>query len=117
MPVAVKLVLGALALWGTIYAFAALAGDFAVVAPPFSGRVTPSGMEAFVIHVHAFVALAIFLIEAWIALNLSSLPVSKRVAWVFGMMFFYPLAVPAFWYLYIWRGRPARKPSSPAGPH
>jgi hypothetical protein len=116
MPVAVKLVLGAMALWGTVYAFAALAGDFAVVASPFSGRVTPSGMEAFIIHVHAFVALAIFLIEAWIALNLASLPVSRRVIWVFGMMFFYPFAIPAFWYLHIWRGPRAQKSASLAEP-
>lgn len=114
MPVAVKLALGAMALWGTVYAFAALAGDFAVVTSPLSGRVAPSGVEAFVIHVHAFVALAIFLIEAGIALSLPSLPVSRRVAWVFGMMFFYPIAIPAFWYLHIWRSRPAGNPPASA---
>jgi hypothetical protein len=35
---------------------------------------------------------------------MQSMRVGHRVGWVFGMMFFYPLAVPAFWYLYIWRG-------------
>jgi hypothetical protein len=98
MPVAVKLALGALALWGTVYAFAALAGDFALV-----------------IHLHAFAALAAFLIEAGIALNLGSLPVSRRVIWVFAMMFFYPFAIPAFWYLHIWRSRPAGGPPASAG--
>jgi hypothetical protein len=110
MPVAVKLVLGVLALWGTVYAFAALAGDFAVVSATREGR---SGMESFVIHVHAFAALAAFLAEAGIALNLGSLPVGRRVSWVFAMMFFYPFAIPAFWYLHIWRG-PPRTPSAPA---
>jgi len=115
MPVPVKIVLGVMALWGTVYAFAALAGDFAVVAPPSSGHVTPSGMEAFIIHVHAFNALAVFLIEAWIALNLAWLPVAQRVSWVFAMMFFYPLAIPAFWFLHIWRNPPARKSSAGSG--
>jgi hypothetical protein len=102
-----------MALWGTVYAFAALAGDFALSPPPGSGHVTPPGLEAFVIHLHAINALAIFLIEAGIALGLRSLPVTHRVAWVFGMMFFYPLAIPAFWYLYIWR-RPAAAAPPPA---
>jgi len=112
MPVPVKIVLGVMALWGTVYAFAALAGDFAIVTPPLSGHVTPSGMEAFVIHIHAFNALAVFLIEAGIALSLARMPVPQRVSWVFGMMFFYPLAIPAFWYLHVWRNPPARKPAT-----
>jgi hypothetical protein len=77
--------------------------------------VTPSGMEAFIIHLHAFNALAVFLIEAWIALNLAWLPVAQRVSWVFAMMFFYPLAIPAFWFLHIWRNPPARKSSEGGG--
>lgn len=116
MPVPVKIVLGVMALWGTVYAIAALAGDFAVVAPPHSGHVTPSGMESFIIHLHAFNALAVFLIEAWIALGAAWLPVSQRVSWVFAMMFFYPLAIPAFWFLHIWRNPPARKSSEGGRP-
>jgi hypothetical protein len=114
MPVQVRIVLGLMALWGTLYALAALAGDFALSPPPGSGHVTPSGVEAFVIHLHALNALAILVILAAIALGLQSLPVTRRVAWVFGMMFFYPLAVPAFWYLYVWRGAARREPPSPA---
>ncbi len=110
MPTAVKLVLGVMVLWGTVYAFAALAGDFAVSPPPGSGQVKPSGLESLIIHIHAFNALAIFLIEAFVALNLSRLPLSRRMIWVFMMMFFYPVAIPAFWYLHIWRA-PAERPS------
>jgi hypothetical protein len=104
MLVPVKIVLGLMALWGTVYAFAALAGEFALSPPPGSGHVTPSGLEAFIIHLHAANALGIFLIEAAIALGMQSMRVGHRVSWVFGMMFFYPFAIPAFWYLYIWRG-------------
>ncbi len=107
MPVAVKLVLGLMTLWGTVYAFAALIGDFALVPPPGSGRVAPSGLEAFVIHLNAANALLIFLIHAFLVLNLGSLRVSRRVTWVFVMMFFYPIALPAFWYLHVWRAPPA----------
>jgi len=111
MPVPVKIVLGVMALWGTVYAFAALAGDFAVVTSPRDGHVMPSGAEVFIIHIHAFIALAVLLIEAGIALGLARMPVTRRVAWVFGMMFFYPFAIPAFWYLHIWRNPPARESS------
>jgi hypothetical protein len=110
VPVLLKLIIGLMAAWGTVYALMALAGDFALSPEPGSGHVTPSGLEAFLIHVHAANALAVFLIEAAIALTLPRLPVSRRVTWVFGMMFFYPLAVPAFWYLHIWRTPPGRKP-------
>ena len=113
MPVAIKVLLGAMAAWGTLYALAALAGDFAVAPPPGSGHVQPTGLEATVIHLHAANALAIFLIEAAIALRLGSLPLVRRVTWVFGMMFFYPLAIPAFWYLHIWRA-PAAAPDPPS---
>ena len=116
MPVPVKIVLGAMALWGTVYAFAALAGDFAVVASPRDGHVTPSGMEVFIIHIHAFIALTVFLIEAGIALGMGRMPVPRRVAWVFAMMFFYPLAIPAFWFLHIWRNPPAPKSSEGGRP-
>jgi hypothetical protein len=108
MPTPVKIVLGLMTLWGTVYAFAALIGDFALVPPPGSGRVEPSGLEAFVIHLNAANALLIFLIQAFLALNLGTLRVSRRVTWVFIMMFFYPIALPAFWYLHIWHAPQAR---------
>jgi hypothetical protein len=111
MPVPLKIVLGVMALWGTVYAVAALTGDFAVVTSERDGHVTPSGMEVFVIYIHAFVALAALLIEAGIALSLPRMPVFRRVTWVFAMMFFYPVAIPAFWYLHIWRRPPVHRSS------
>jgi hypothetical protein len=110
MPVAVKLLLGLMTLWGTVYAFAALVGDFPLVSPPGSGRVEPSGLEAAVLYLHAANALLIFLIDAFLVLNLGSLRVSRRVTWVFVMMFLYPIALPAFWYLHIWRAPRATAP-------
>ncbi len=110
MPAAVKILLGLMTLWGTVYALAALIGDFALVPPPGSGRVRPSGLEALVLYLHAANALAIFLIDAYLALNLGTLRVSRRVTWVFVMMFLYPIALPAFWYLHIWRAPQASAP-------
>lgn len=110
MPVPLKIIIGLMAVWGAVYALMALAGDFALDPEPGGGHVTPSGVEAFLIHLHAANALAVLLIEAAIALTLPGLRVSRRVTWVFGMMFLYPLAVPAFWYLHIWRTPPARRP-------
>ena len=113
MPVAVKLILGAMTLWGVVYSFVSLSGgDYALVPAPGSGRSEVSGLESFIIYVHALNALAILLIFAFIALNLRSLPVGRRVAWVFLFLFFYPISMPAFWWLHIWR---SPRPVPPTG--
>jgi hypothetical protein len=113
MPVAVKLVLGLMTVWGVVYSFVALSGgDYALVPGPGSGREAVSGLESFIIHLHALNALAILLIFAFIALNLQRLPVAHRVGWVFGFLFFYPIAMPAFWWLHVWRA-PRRPPPPP----
>ena len=103
MPVPARIVLGLMALWGVVYAFVALAGDYALVPAPGSGRAEVSALETLVIYVHALNALAILLIFSAIAFGLRSMPVAHRVGWVFLFLFFYPLALPAFWWLHIWR--------------
>jgi hypothetical protein len=112
MPVPVKLILGLMTLWGVVYAFVALAGDYALVPGPDSGRAEVSALESVVIHVHALNALAILVILSAIALASRSMPVGYRVAWVFAFLFFYPLALPAFWWLHVWRS-PRRQPDEP----
>ena len=62
MPVPVKLILGLMTLWGVVYAFVALAGDYALVPGPDSGRTEVSALESAVIHAHALNALAILVI-------------------------------------------------------
>ena len=111
MPVAVKLILGAMTLWGVAYSFIALSGDYALVPAPGSGRAEVSGLESFIIYVHALNALAILLIFAFIAFASRSMPVGYRVAWVFSFLFFYPISMPAFWWLHIWRSPRAPRPS------
>jgi hypothetical protein len=115
MPVPVKVILGLMAAWGVAYSFIALMGDYALVPPPGSGRAEVSALEASVIYLHALNALVILLIFSFIAFNLRRLPVGHRVAWVFGFLFFYPISLPAFWWLYIWRA-PRSAPPAPAPP-
>jgi len=103
VPAAVKMVLGLMAAWGVAWAFVALSGDYALVPGPGSERAEVSGAESFFIHLHALNALAILVIFSGIALGLKSMPVVHRVAWVFGFLFFYPVSLPAFWWLHIWR--------------
>ena len=112
MPIPVRIVLGLMALWGVVYSFIALSSDYALVPAPGSGRTEVSALESFIIHVHALNALAIFLIFTFIVLASRSLPVLQRVIWVFLFMFFYPIALPAFWWLHIWR-TPRPPPSPP----
>ena len=115
MPVAVKVILGLMTAWGVAYSFIALAGDYALVPAPGSGRAEVSALESFVIYVHALNALAILLIFVFIVLASRSVPVTHRVAWVFGFLFFYPIALPVFWWLHIWRA-PRQPPPDPAPP-
>lgn len=116
MPVPVKVILGLMAAWGVAYSFIALSGgDYALVPSPGSGHAVVSALESFIIHVHALNALVILLIFSYIALASRSMPVGYRVAWVFGFLFFYPIALPAFWWLHIWRS-PRRAPPAPAPP-
>jgi hypothetical protein len=116
MPVPVKLILGLMTVWGVVYSFIALSGgDYALVPGPGSGRAEVSALESFIIHVHALNALVILLIFSYIALASRSLLVAYRVAWVFGFLFFYPVALPAFWWLHIWRARRSAPPA-PAPP-
>jgi len=116
MPVPVKLILGLMTVWGVAYSFIALSGgDYALVPGPGSGRAEVSALESFIIHVHALNALVILLIFSYIALASRSLLVAYRVAWVFGFLFFYPIALPAFWWLHIWR-TPQRAPPAHAPP-
>jgi hypothetical protein len=65
---------------GTVYAFPALSGDFALSPAQGSSRVTPSAVEAFVIHLHVANAFAIGLIGAAIAPSLARSLVARRVA-------------------------------------
>jgi len=112
MPVGVKIVLGLMMLWGVVYTFVALNGDYALVPAPGSGRAAVSPLETFIILVHALNALVILLIFSAIAFGLKRLPVFQRVTWVFAFVFFYPLALPAFWWMHIWRAPRAAAPGA-----
>ena len=70
MPLRIKLVLGFMTVWGVVYAFIALSGDYALVPAPGSSRSEVSGIDAFFIHFNAANALLIFLIYTFIVLGL-----------------------------------------------
>ncbi len=112
MPLRIKLVLGFMTVWGVVYAFIALSGDYALVPAPGSSRSEVSGIDAFFIHFNAANALLIFLIYTFIVLGLRSMPVARRTLWVAGFAFFYPIALPAFWWLHIWRAPRVAPPAS-----
>lgn len=108
MPLAIKLVLGVMTVWGVAYAFLSMTGEYALTMPPGSAAPERLPIQSLIIYLHAGNALAIFLIDTFIVLSLGTVPVLHRVTWVFAFMFFYPLALPAFWYLHIWRRRAPR---------
>lgn len=95
--------LGALTLWGTVYALWALAFDIGFVPDDGAGSTADRFAQNLVRMASALNALGLLILYGWIVLRDARLAPFDRAAWVFAMMFLYPLAVPLFWYLRIWR--------------
>jgi hypothetical protein len=114
MPKSAKLLLGLFVLWATVYATAALYGDFALTTTTIPGLDVHPLSDRYLVYLNAAVALGVLLIEVWLVLGLGSMRLADRVLWAFGLLFFFPLAAPAFWYLHIWRTpRLPRRPRQP----
>lgn len=103
MPKSAKLLLGFFVLWASAYATATLYGDFALTATTTAGLDVHPLSDRYLVYLNATVALGVLLVEVWLVLSLGSMRLADRVLWAFGLMFFFPLAAPAFWYLHIWR--------------
>lgn len=103
MPIRLRLLLGALTLWAAIYAIAALTADIGLVPDDGAGTSGDRFASTLFRTTSALNALGLLLLYAWLGLRDPRLKAFDRVAWVFAMMFFYPAAVPLFWYLRIWR--------------
>jgi hypothetical protein len=99
-----RIALGISALWASIYALAALAGDYAFVPPPHVPRETseaalgPAFRWASMIN-----ATIVFLVFAALMARAPKLRAGEKVGWIVAMMFLFPLVVPPFWYLHVWR--------------
>jgi hypothetical protein len=106
LPVGWRIALGISALWASIYALATLAGDYAFVPPPHVAReasesaLGPAFRWASVVN-----ASVLFLAFAVIAGRAPGLRAGEKVGWIVAMMFLFPLVVPPFWYLHVWRAR------------
>jgi hypothetical protein len=99
-----RIALGIAALWATIYALAVLAGDFAFSHPPAAPNdpgetaLGPAFLWASVVN-----ALVVFFAFAFIAGRSERMRAVDKVGWIIAMMFLFPLVVPPFWYLHVWR--------------
>ena len=106
MPVLAKIALGLMTIWAVLYALAAVSMDFGV--PPESGSLFgPAIQIASMIDVSV-----VFAVYAYIAFQTARMRAIEKSGWVFAMLFMYPLAVPLFWYLHVWR---AARPAVPSG--
>ena len=103
MPKSAKLVLGFFVLWASAYATAALYGDFALTATTPGEPDSHHFYDSVLVYLNAAVALCVLIIDVYLTLSLGSMRLADRVLWAFGLMFFFPAAAPAFWYLHIWR--------------
>jgi len=103
MPVLAKIALGLMTIWAVLYALAAVSMDFGV--PPESGSLFgPAIQIASILDVSL-----VFAVYTYLAFQSPRMRAIEKTGWVFAMLFMYPLVVPLFWYLYIWRAaRPGR---------
>lgn len=101
------MLLGVMTLWGSAYAIAALGFDIGFVPEGERGAAGDELLSAFVRAVSAINALALLLLYASMILRNTRVRVFDRVAWVFAMMFLYPVVMPVFWYLHVWRTQSA----------
>lgn len=107
MPRSAKLVFAVFVLWAAAYATLTLYGDFALSASTDADQDASRFFDHALIYCNAAVALAVLIIEIYLAFSLDGIHVADRVLWAFGLIFFFPLTAPAFWYLHVWR-RPPR---------
>jgi hypothetical protein len=99
-----RLLIGISALWASIYALATLAGDFAFVPPPHVVRETSEAALGPAFRWASMVnATVIFFVLAALAGRSPALSAGEKVGWIVAMMFLFPLVVPPFWYLHVWR--------------
>jgi hypothetical protein len=104
MSVRWRIALGIAALWGSIYALAVLGGDFAFTPPPSStGDPGESAFGPAFKWASMVNALVVFLVFAVLAMRSEKLRPGDKVGWIMAMMFLYPVVVPPFWFLYVWR--------------
>ncbi len=104
MSVGWRIALGISALWASIYALATLAGDYAFVPPPHVARETSEAALGPAFRWASMVnATVIFLVFAVLAARHPALRAGEKVGWIAAMMFLFPLVVPPFWFLHVWR--------------
>lgn len=101
----IRTLLGVLTVWASAYAVAALAFDIGFAGPAIHGTAGDELVSLLVRYASAINALLLLLLYAWMALRNPGMRAFDRVAWVFAMMFLYPLTLPIFWYLHVWRTR------------
>ena len=94
-----------MAAWGALYAIVAVGMDLGT--PTASAGVADDGsvFGPVIRALSAINALAVFMVFAVIAVRSRNMRAIEGVTWVFGMMFFYPVALPAFWFFRVWRDR------------
>jgi len=106
MAVRWRIALGISVLWASLYALAALAGDFAFEHAPTVELAAEAALgPAFRWASVANSLLAFFLLAAIVGRH-PQLRAVDKVGWILGMMFLFPLVAPPLWYLHVWR-RPA----------
>lgn len=111
MPVLAKFALGLMTLWAALYALAAIGMDFDASAGGGS-LFGPAIQIASMIDVSV-----VFALYTYLAFRTPRMRAIEKSGWVFAMLFMYPLAVPLFWYLHVWRAvRPALTSGNTQGP-
>lgn len=104
MRVGWRIALGIAALWASVYALAVLGGDYAFVPPPRVERPADDTALGPLFRWASMInAMVVFFVFAVISARHPTMRALDKVGWIVAMMFLFPLVVPPFWYLHVWR--------------
>ena len=106
MKKSTNLLLGAATVWPFIYMFLFFGAAFFSV---FFGRAEPPGLWAVIIPLHLLTMLGIFALLAIYMVNVfrnDRVTKDMKVLWAVVIFMGGMIAMPVYWYLYIWRDTP-----------
>lgn len=118
MSKGLKITLAVFTVWPLLYLFLFMGAMFAMVMSDFSGSGAspgPPGMMKLIFPVHfltileVFVLLVIYMVHVF---KTDRVPEDKKALWAVVLFLGYMIAMPIYWYLYIWK-QPEESTSEP----
>ena len=104
-----KILIGLVSCWPLLYMFIFMAGMFLFFDDPPFDRLIPFRLF---FRIHMMTVLWIFALSAYYIIYIfrtDRVPAGKKALWAVVIVLGYVIAMPVFWYLYVWRTEDAGK--------